>query len=148
MPKNNVVRMDQASRTRTTDLGATKGHALVYQVLNDFRYASPDVDTAANETKQDWQAIIAAKVADLQADIGRLLEDINYYDETYGTIPSDAPLMQQIEQMGQTLRDTAEDHDTAWVEEMEQHLYLESPAALHQRYLDKMIMGREPHDNT
>ena len=78
-------------------------------------------------------------MADLQDDIGRLLEDINYYDDTYGTIPGDAPLMDQILQAGRTLCDAAQDHDQAWIAEQERE-------ATHQLYIDKMIMGREMRD--
>ena len=146
MRKHNVTRIDHATKTRTTDMGATKGRALVEQVLNGFTYASPDVETAANETKRDWQKMIAAKVADLQADIGKLLEDINYYDDTYGAIPGDAPLMDHLLQAGQTLCDAAQDHDQVWIEDTYTQHRIESPQSGHQRYLDKMIMGREYHD--
>lgn len=134
MPKNNVTRMEQSRRTRNTDLHTPKGSALVRNVLNGMTYRSTDVETAANETKQDWQQIIADQVAALQGDIKALLENINYYDETYGTIPGDAPLMEHLEQAGRTLLDAAQDHDQVWIDDT------------HQRYLDHVIMGREMAD--
>ena len=120
MPKNNVTRMDQARQTRHTDFGATKGEALVKQVLNGFTYASPDAETAANETRQDWQAIIADKLLALQSDIGDFLEDINFYDERYGHIAGDSPLMQAVGQLGRTLSDAAQDHDTVWADSQDE----------------------------